>query len=771
MQKNQSSFLSSLKFRYLPYWPLFLILMLLFLVLAYVYVRITPPVYNISATMSVKDERKGVEDSKLLESLNIYNSKTIVENETEVLQSKTLMRNVVRNLKLYAPVSQQGRYRLASAYIISPIAVEAQTPDSLPSVPKINFAFHKENGGSVQIGKVVYPMNAWVNTPYGILKFTSNPYQTSEPTAPLFFSLDRVDKVANDLVKSLQVSTASKTSTIMDLTFKDEVPKRGENILNELIKTYNEASIKQKNLFAEKTLSVLDDRLAEVGKELTAIEGKIQQFKQQQGVVDLGEQSRVFLQNVGQNDQKVADISMQMAALDNVENYAKSPENTTGTIPSTVGINNPALSILVENLYTAELDYDKQKKITGENNPIVISLRDRIDKMKPIIYENIKSQRDVLKASRNNIASTNGDYSSTLRTIPQKERDLLSISREQAIKTNEYSFLLQKREETQLTYASAVADSRVVDFAQADPNPVSPKKSFVFLAALVAALGLGAGFVSAREMFSNKVLFRNEIEDVSEVPVVAELIYNKGKDAIAINKPDTYFLTEQFRHLRASIGLFSNKNLQKKILVTSSIAGEGKSFVSNNLAVSLAASRKKVVLVDLDLRNPKTSELFGVSKNIGTINFLEGECTAEEIVTKTNYKNLSVVPVGIGTSDPTELLLDDKLNNLFLYLEKEFDYIIVDTAPVEPVADAYLLSEYCDMTLFVVRHGYTPKAIIQNLQESGKMKDLKNPVIVFNSVKGRGIFKKGYGRGYGYGNRYQYDDNTYKPKAIGDKES
>ena len=771
MQKNQSGFLSSLKFRYLPYWPLFVILILLFLSLAYVYIRITPPVYNIAATMSVKDERKGVEDSKLLESLNIYNSKTIVENETEVLQSKTLMRNVIRGLKLYAPVSQQGRYRLASAYVISPVVIEAQNPDSLTSVSKVFFTFHKENGGSIQIGKVIYPMNAWVNTPYGVLKFTSNPYQTSEPTAPLFFSLDPVDKVANTLIKSLQVSTSSKTSTIMELSFKDEVPKRGENILNGLIKSYTEASIKQKNLFAEKTLSVLDERVAEIGKELTAIESKIQQYKQQQGVVDLSEQSKVYLQNAGLNDQKVADINMQMAALDNVENYTKSSENTSGTIPSTVGINNPGLTVLVENLYTAELDYEKQKKITGENNPIVVSLHDRIDKLKPLIYVNIKSQRETLKASRNNLASTNSNYSSTLQTIPQKEKDLLSINREQAIKSSEYSFLLQKRDETQLTYASTVADSRVVDYAQAEEKPVSPKKSFVFLAALVAALGLGACIVSAREMFSNKVLFRNEIEEFSDIPVVAELTYSKSKEPIAINQPDAYFITEQFRHLRASIGLFSNKNLQKKILVTSSIAGEGKSFVSNNLAVSLAATRKKVVLVDLDLRNPKTSELFGVHKKTGTINFLDGECTLEEIVTKTNYKNLSVVPVGIGTTDPTELLLDEKLNHLFHYLEAQFDYIIVDTAPVEPVADAYLLSEYCDMTLFVVRHGYTPKAIIQNLQESGKMKDLKNPVIVFNSVKGRGLFKKGYGRGYGYGNRYQYDDNTYKPKAIGDKES
>ena len=768
MQKSQTSFISSLKFRYLPYWPIFIVLIVVCLALAYVYVKITPPVYNIAATMSIKDERKGVEDSKLLESLNIYNEKTIVENETEVLHSKTLMRDVVRNLHLYAPVSEQGRFKAASAYATSPVSIEAQDPDKIAETGKIYFSYNKAANG-VAIGKTIYPLGQWVNTPYGVLKFDKNTEQTGEPKARLFFSLVNIEKLANQLVLGLEVSTASKASTIMDISFKDEVPKRGVNILNNLIENYNKAAIKEKNRLAQTTLAVLDDRLNTVGKELTDIENKVQQFKAEKGVVDLSEQGKMYLQNVGTNDQKSADVSMQMAALDEVENYAKSPENTNGIIPSTIGINNPALTTLVENLYTAELEYDKQKQISGENNPIVLGLRDRINKIKPIVFENIKSQRKSLAAVGKNIAATNGNYSSTLQALPEKEKQLLEISRQDAIISNEYSFLLQKREETQLTYASAVADSRVVDMAQAEEYPISPKKSFAYLAALIAALGLGVAFVSAKELFSSKVLFRNDIENHSDIPVVAELANIKSDQPIAINSPNNYLITEQFRHLRASIGLFSNRKLQKKILVTSSITGEGKSFVSSNLAVSLAATRKKVVLVDLDLRNPKTSAIFNVDKKEGTINFLEGERSIEEIITKTAYTNLSIIPVGIGTTDPTELLLDEKLNDLFRHLEKEFDYIIVDTAPVDPVADAYLLSEYCDMTLFVVRHGYTPKAMIQSLEESGKMKDLKNPVIVFNSVKGRGFFKKGYGRGYGYGNRYQYNDNTYRTKAIEDK--
>ena len=773
MQKNQNSILNSIKYRYLPYWPVFVILTIIGFVLAYIYISITPPVYKASATMSIKDERKGVEDSKLLESLNIYAEKTIVENETEILHSRTLMKDVVENLHLYAPVSEEGRYRVASAYTTSPITIEAQMPDTISGLGarKIYFEFNKNSNGYVHIGQNSYSLNEWVNTPYGVLKFEKNTRQTTLPKGPLFFSLNNVDQVTNGIVQGLEVNASSKASTIMDLIYKDEVPKRAEDILNNLLESYNKAAVKEKNILAQTTLDFLDKRLKQVGDSLTDIETSIQQYKAQKNVVDLSEQGKLYLQGVGLNDQKASDISVQMAVLDQVEKFTKSSDNTDQLVPSTVGISDPGLNSMIENLYTSELDYEKQRKISGENNPIVLGLKDRIDKTKANIQANIKAQKSSLAASRRDIASTTGSYNSTLQSLPQKEKELLEISRQQAIKSSVYSFLLQKREETALTKASAVADSRVVDTAQADSLPESPKKSFAYLAALIGALGLGIAFVSAKDLFSSKVLFRGDIEDHSDMPVVAELVNAKNTDAIAINSPKNLYITEQFRHLRASIGLFSNRQIKRKIMVTSSITGEGKSFVSSNLAVSLAATRKKVVLVDLDLRNPKTSEIFNVPQSIGTINYLEGTCNVEEILSETEYKNLYVIPVGTGTGDPTELLLDEKLNSLFHHLENEFDYIIIDTAPVDPVADAYLLTEYCDMTLFVVRHGYTPKATIQSLEASGKIKDLKNPVIVFNSVKGRGFFKKGYGQGYGYGNRYQYQDSVYKTKAISNNKS
>ncbi len=770
MQKNQNSFISSVKFRYLPYWPLFAVLIIIFTVLAYFYIQITPPTYNVTATMSIKDERKGVEDSRLLEELNISNEKTIVENETEVLHSKKLMYDVVNNLGLYAEMSEKLKYRNASAYTSSPITVQVQNPQKImePAV-SLPFTYKKDNGGKVVIGKTSYPLHQWLNTPYGVLKFENNTKQTARASGPLSFTLLNPVKLANAMALGLAVNASSKTSTIIDLSFKDEVPQRGIDVLSSLIETYNKTSLSEKNKLAATTLTFLDDRLKSVEGELKDIESRIQQFRSQKGVIDLNEQGKMYLQNVGLNDQKVADISVQMAVLDQIENFAKANNNRVGIVPSAIGADDPALASMVENLNTSEIEYEKQKAMSGENNPATLAVKQRIDKLKPYILENIQTRRKGLQASRNNLTTTNGGYNSNLQTIPEKEKEYIEISRQQAIKNSAYAFLLQKREETALTYASAVADSRIVDPAQADDFPESPKKTFAFLAALVAALGLGVAFVSLKELFSSKVLFRNDIEDRSDMPVVAELSNIKMKEPIAINSPDNYYISEQFRHLRASIGLFSSKQLKKKILVTSSIAGEGKSFVSSNLAVSLAATRKKVVLVDLDLRNPKASEIFNLNKETGVVNFLESECNVEDIISKTEYKNLSVIPVGIVNSNPTELLLDDRLNDLFKHLENIFDYIIVDTAPVDPVADAYLLTEYCDMTLFVVRHGYTPKSVIQSLEESGKLRELKNPLIVFNSVKGRGLFKTTYGHGYGYGKSYDYGNNMYGKKAISDK--
>jgi capsular exopolysaccharide synthesis family protein len=519
-------------------------------------------------------------------------------------------------------------------------------------------------------------------------------------------------------------------------------------------------------MLAGNTLKFVEERLKIVSGDLTNIEKEIQQYKTEKGITDLSQQGQLFLQNVGANDQKLADINMQIAVLDQVEKYILSKDKSAGIVPSTLGINDALLSQLLQKLSDAQVQYEHLKQTTAENNPILVSVANEIEQIRPTILENVRNQRAGLEASRSNLNTTNDSYASVLQNIPKKERDLVAISREQAIKNGIYSFLLQKREETALSYASTISDSRVVENAEADEIPVSPKAPIALGGGVLIGFLLGIAYVIFREFLSSKVLFRSEIESAVSAPVVAEITHFKKGEKIITNDTRQSILAEQFRHIRAVSSMYGKSNQKRQILVTSSIAGEGKSFVSSNLAMSLALSGKNVVLVDTDIRNPIVSKVFQLEAEAGLTNFLEGEKNVYEIIRKTESIKLHVIPSGRTALNPTELLLNGKLDELFNYLSDIFDYVIIDSAPVDPVTDAYLLSEYCDTTLFLIRHRYTPKAAIKMFEENYKIKALKNVNIVFNDIKSRGFFRKAYGFGYGFGY-----DNVYGPSAYGQLKS
>jgi capsular exopolysaccharide synthesis family protein len=464
------------------------------------------------------------------------------------------------------------------------------------------------------------------------------------------------------------------------------------------------------------------------------------------------------LQNVGENDQKLADVNLQLEVLNQVEKYVTSKNNSTGIVPSTLGVNDATLNKLLDRLYQAELDYQRLKKTTAENNPIIQSIANEIEQIRPSILENIRNQKASLQAGLNNISSTSKSYNTQLQAIPQKERELVNVSREQTIKNNVYSFLLQKREETALAYASDINNSRIISRAQTTITPVFPRKSIIYLAAMMLAFAVSIGTVLAKEMLTGKIMFRSEIEDNTHVPIVGEISYFNDKKSIFLKGQNNRVIQEQFRQLRAAAGLFSKVHTKKKILVTSSIPGEGKSLISANLALSLARSGKKVVLIDMDIRNPQFSRIFKLRNSVGVAEFLEEDIDPKEIVQGTEFHNLFIIPAGATKANPTELLLNGKLGQLLNSLDEEFDYLVIDTSPVSPVTDAYIVSDFCDLSLYVVRHKHTPKMFIKKLDDNNRFKPLKNLVIVFNGIKPRGFIKRDFGYGYGYGFENKYNE-------------
>ncbi len=752
----EKNLFKSLLLKYISHWPMFLVLLVICGTAAILFMKYKVPVYEVKATIIVTDQQKGTDDSKMIESLDVFRSKTIVDNEMEVLRSQTVAQDVVRNLNLYAPISEK-RMLNHTAYFTSPVEIVAKYPDSLQPAKQIPFTVLSGNNKVLLDGRQ-HAVDEWFNSPYGLLKFIANPnYKPADNRTSTFsFSLIPVNYVAENLVSGLSIVSSDKLSTVVNISLKDNIPQRGKKILNELIAVYNKATVEDKNLLAANTLSFVEERLRHVVQELDSIEGNMQRFKTQNKIVDINTQGRMYLENVGQNDQKIGDISMQLAILNQVETYVTGKGDKGGIVPSTLGLSDPVLTGLLDKLYNTELEYEKFRKIAPENNPVLLSLSDQINKIKPSILENIKNERRGLTAGKNDISATNSKYSAILNTIPSKERELLEISRQQSIKNNIYTFLLQKREEAAISYASAVANSRLVDSAQTSRLPVSPDKIIVYAIALIAALGSGIGYLTIKEFFDTNVNSREEIEKHTRIPVIAELVRNNTNVPVVMNEDNHSMIAEQFRQLRTSLGYLGIHSRQKKILVTSTTSGEGKSFIAANLAISLALANKKVALVDMDLRRPTLASILDITSEVGVSQYLRGEIEIESIIKRSgNHKNLFVLPAGSLPNNPSELLLSIRMQKMISYLESAFDYIIIDTPPVKPVTDACILSPLCDATLYIIRQGVTPRAFVQKLDKYNRAEGLKNMAIVLNAMKRKDIGN--------YGN--EYTDNYQKRGA------
>ena len=764
-QKKDDSSIVQMVSTFLPYWPLFLIFLLLSFGSAFLYLKFTVAKFEATATIIIKDEKKGNDDSKLMESLDLINTKKIIENEIEVLQSRTLMNNVVKKLHLYAPIYQSGKFNSLSAYTSSPIRIEVLKPDSMMFVENVSIKYDQKSNTVLLGQNFKGVLNQWLQTSYGTLRFVANKnYTGALNDEPLFFSLYPVKNITAGILTALKVSASSKLSSVIDLSYRDESPKVAEDVLNELIISYGDAALSDKNNLAKHTLSFIEDRLSIVSKDLDSIEKKLQRYKTGRGAVDIGKQGQLYLENVSTNDKRLGDINMQVGVMDQLEKNASAPGNI-GMLPSTLGVNDPVLNQQMTSLSSLQMQYDKLKSTVAENNPLLLSINEQINQIKPTILNNIKSQRKSLEKNRSNLYSTGGMYNSVLSSIPQKERQLVEISRDQNIKNGIYSFLLQKREESELSYASTLSDSKVVNYAQSSNSPVSPKKTIVYLIAIIIAFGVPLLCISAKEVLSPKILYRNEIESLTNIPIIGEIAFNNTKDQLVVEGGKRTFIAEEFRKIRISLLYLGINAAHRKVLITSSISGEGKSFIAANLATSISLTGKKVVIVDLDLHNPGLGTFFPMIKKIGVSDFLIGQQEITNIIqTIPGNNNLYYVSSGTLQQDASELLENGKVKNLIKYLDDNFDMVIIDSAPVVLITDAYMLSTLCDATLYVIRHKLTPKILVKRIDETLQINPIINPGIIFNGVKKRGFFKSNYGYGYDY--VYTYGKKTNKEKNL-----
>ncbi|MCO6498122.1 MAG: polysaccharide biosynthesis tyrosine autokinase [Chitinophagaceae bacterium] len=754
---EEESLFSKLIAKYLPYWPFFVISILLGGVGAWAYLKTTVPIYEASATLIIKDEKKGSEDSKLMESLDLISSKKIVENEVEVLQSRKLMKDVADKLNLYTPIYQEFYWKKRLAYYYFPVLAITLNPESLTLGQDIPISFDEKTDEVILNGKDRIQLDKPVSTPYGELVFIKNKkFQGYSGDGKFFLSVYPSRYLVPSLQANLKVQPAGRLSSLVKLYYRDQIPERSESILNQLIYSYREAEVAEKNKLAKNTLDFVNERLGLIAKDLDTIQKKVQAFKSGSNAVDIGTQGQLYLQNVSENDQKLSEVNTQLSVLSQVEKYVNS-NNSDAIIPTTLGVSDPVLGEMLTKLNNLELDYEKGKATIGENNPRLLEVKEQINKLRPNILQNIEGQRRSLTITRDNINATNRQYSSILSRVPQKERQLIDITRDEQNKRSTYEFLLQKKEESELAYSSTVADNKIVDSAEASNRPVWPKKKVIYLSSFLCMMILSMAVISIREALNRKVMYRRDIEAITKIPVIAEINREKASGPFVIKKGERSLIAEQFRKLRLSLSFMGVNEDHKRILLTSSISGEGKSFVAANLAISLTLTGKKVVIVDTDLNKPTQGKMFGMESFAGVADFLMGKGEAIDYIHEVpEYENLHLIPAGNLPDNPTELLLGERTKELIDYLSLVFDYVIIDTSPIGLVTDGYLITSLCDATLFVVRHDYTPKIFIKRIDESNMINPIKNPGIIFNGLKQRGYVNTKYGYGYGYDYIYAY---------------
>jgi len=789
--KQDENIFSILMSFIMPYWPLFAGLFILALIGAKIYLKFQPNIYQASATLLIKDKNKGVDDSRVMESINPFESKKIVENEIEIIQSHGIMDSVTKNLGLYAQYSIEGLFSKKDGYLYTPILVELRNPSNIildDDVEQNYSVTYDEIKNLVTVNDQTYPTYEWVNGVSGIeMKFVLNPNKLLDTEKDISFSFVNAKLISNHLLQNLNVTASTKHSTVLSLNYLDPIPKRAENILNEIVNSYNKKAFDENNSLALNTLDFIQKRMDEVEKELLTLEKEIQNYKKSESAVDLSEQGKLFLKDVGDYDKEISDIKRQLSILSRIEGYIRS-NNNSGLAPSSLGLNDPILGNLVSRLYDAEIEYEKLKKTTAENNPLIQSIRNEIDKIRPSIAQNVRNQKSNLNASLGNLTSSVDKSSVALNSIPEKERILLEISRRKQIKNDLFSFLQQKREEAALIYAPNSGGSRVVDLAYTSPYPVSPKNGLAYIIGIVFAMTLALGYIILKEVLNSNILFRSDIEKYSNVQIIAEIPSMKTTDKTLLQEIITVFIEpitllidffktkilrqnitddridvnklmenneslHYFNRLSSNLGLYDVKSKNKVILVTSSRSGEGKSFISINEALNLANAGKKVALVDLDFLKPKITKSFGFSESQGAIDFLRGD--KADLKLETPFQNLSVLPCGqrsrnFNSNSYTVLLLNGNLKKMIDLLSNSYDYVIIDSAPINMVADVKLLNEFADRTLFVIRHGKTPKSAIKHFDNSDVFDSLDKLSFVFNGINDRGVLNEDYGFGYGY---------------------
>ena len=744
--------------QYTRYWYLFLLGAVLALSTAFLYLRYyAVPQYRVYSTLLIKDDKSGsgLSSAEALNDLGSFKSTRNIDNETLVLTSKSLMKRVINELGFNTSYYIEGKIKDTELYgSVSPIKVlvSSLAPAAIGKGLTVNikpdnaFDLDDYNGNITH-----HNFGKQIKKPYGT--FTIVATSAKEVAgAKIIIRFQDLQRVAEYYNQGLGVQPINKGASVLILSLVDPIPSKAKDVLTKLVDVYDKEAIEDKNLMGNNTLKFLDERLQYLTAGLSGVEKVVEKYKSVNALTDITTQASNYTSQASSYNAQLSEWAIQIDVLESLENYLKNAKGNNSTVPSTLGIKDETLMSLITKFNELQLERERMLRTTEPGSIFVQNLDEQLTNLRVNILENLRNIKRGLQITSNNLKASSGQFQSKIRKVPEMERELLEINRQQSIKQNIYSYLLQKREEAALSLAATASIARVIDPAMGGDYPISPNGQLIYLMALLLGLGLPFAGIYVSELLNNKVQSQQDVTAVTSTPIIGEIAHKSSNDTVVVSKTSRSPIAEMFRLIRTNLHFAAIGKENLVVLVTSSMGGEGKTFFSINLGASLAIAGRRVVLLDLDLRNPKVASELKLPEGLGLTNYLvTNDVSMADIVRPSDsVPDMFVISSGPIPPNPAELMMSAKFAHFIQELKERFDYIIIDTPPIGQVADAFTLSSFVDFTIYIVRYGYTQKAQLGIVKNIHKSKTMNHPMIVLNDAKEANGNNYGYGYGYGY---------------------
>ena len=777
-EKEEKTDFQALFFKYVIHWPWFIASILICMALAFIYLRYQAPVYEVASSVLIKeDDNKKSANNALaaMQDFGMFSMTSNFDNEVEILKSRTLIKKVVSHLNLYINIAQKQPFGYdIPLYKDTPFDVfmTAEEADKLDENILLDLTYDTLGKLSAEVSytqdnekqkaqKSFDKLPAILPLPIGVITISGRD-SLSIPTEPikLKVTISKPTAVAIGYSSVLTIEPTSKTSTIAAVSLKNTNVQRAIDFINDLIAVYNIDTNTEKNEVAQKSADFIEERIGIINNELGTTENELAAFKQRAGLTDLSSDAQLALQESSKYEQQYAENATQINLVTYLRDYINNPDNNDEVIPANVGLSDVNLASAIEKYNNLVVERKRLLRTSSESNPAIINLNTGIEAMRHNVKTTVNSVLKGLQITRNNIDRQSRKYESRISNAPKQEQEFMTISRQQEIKATLYIMLLQKREENAITLAATANNGRIIE----EPIPgdiVSPKGKLIYIIALVIGIGIPISIIYLLNLLRFRIEGHTDVEKLTTVPIIGDIpLTDAGKNGtptIAVRENDNNIMAETFRSLRTNLLFIMGDPDKKVILVTSTISGEGKTFMASNLAVSLALLGKKVILVGLDIRKPGLNKIFHLShKEKGITQYLAAPQSTDlhALIQPSGItSNLDLLLGGPIPPNPTELLARQSLEDTISTLRKEYDYIVLDTAPIGMVTDTLILSRVADASIYVCRADYTHKTDYQLINELQEHHRLPNLCTVVNGID---MKKKKYGYYYGYGKYGKY---------------